>query len=99
MSGNLTPRTNWATFFQQNGENGKNGHGDNPEMSCLDPDMDLSVSNLMDNEKKEELISKLLRHRKILMTNCEQAEDEIRRVDEISHDIINHVLEVSVPGC
>jgi len=47
------------------------------------------------NEKKEEMIAKFLRHRKILMSNCEQAEQEIRRVDEIYHDTINYVLEVS----
>jgi hypothetical protein len=80
--------------------NGTNGHAvsKSGDISSLDSDMfDLNGTTMMmdDNEKKEEIIAKFLRHRKILMSNCEQAESEIKRVDEIYHDTINHVLEVT----
>ncbi len=41
-----------------------------------------------------ELKSRFLRHRQILMTNYQQAESEIRRIDEIHHDSISRVLQV-----
>ena len=83
-------------IFFQPFENGKNGFTNFGENSCIEPDcFDLNGTNLLEdsNEKKEEMIAKFLRHRKILMSNCEQAEQEIRRVDEIYHDTINYVLE------
>ena len=87
--------------ISENGKmsNGTNGHAvsKSGDISSLDSDMfDLNGTTMMmdDNEKKEEIIAKFLRHRKILMSNCEQAESEIKRVDEIYHDTINHVLEV-----
>ena len=81
-----------------NGQNGGQSTTNPGEVSGLDPEIfDLNSTNLHveDNEKKDELISRFLRHRKILMSNCEQAETEIKRVDEIYHDTINHVLEVN----
>jgi hypothetical protein len=41
------------------------------------------------------MVAKLLRHRKILMENCEEAEVEIKRVDEIYHGLVRHVVEVN----
>ena len=37
-----------------------------------------------------------MKHRQILTANCEQAEDEVKRIDEIFHDTVNQVLQVSM---
>jgi hypothetical protein len=51
-------------------ENGRNGHAD---LTCTEPDLlELTGTNLADDNKKEELMAKLLRHRKILLSNYEQ---------------------------
>ena len=42
----------------------------------------------------DELKSKFLKHRQILAANCEQAEDEVKRLDEIFHETVNQVLQV-----
>ena len=43
-----------------------------------------------------ELKSKFLKHRQILVSNYEQAEGEIRRLDELYHDTVEQVLGVSL---
>ena len=51
----------------------------------------------MENEYKKEienLKSKLLKHETIWKSNYEQAENEVRKVDEIYHDTVNMVLQV-----
>ena len=42
----------------------------------------------------DELKSKFMKHRQILTANCEQAEDEVKRLDEIFHETVNQVLQV-----
>ena len=46
-----------------------------------------------------EMKAKYLKHRQILVTNRELAENEVVRIDEIYHDTVNDVLSVlgSVP--
>jgi len=39
--------------------------------------------------------TRFLRHRQILMSNYQQAESEIQRIDEIHHDSIAKVLKVT----
>ena len=51
----------------------------------------------MENEDKKEIAnlkSKLLKHQTIWKSNYEQAENEVRKVDEIYHDTVNMVLQV-----
>ena len=84
-NGNGTSEVNNDIKSENSAENGKLSNGQNGEhsttnpgeVSCLDPEIfDLNSTNLHveDNEKKDELISRFLRHQKILMSNCEQAE-------------------------
>ena len=42
----------------------------------------------------DELKIKFMKHRQILTANCEQAEDEVKRLDEIFHETVNQVLQV-----
>ncbi len=42
-----------------------------------------------------ELKSRFLRHRQILMANYQDAEAEIKRMDEIHHESVSRVLQVS----
>ena len=41
-----------------------------------------------------ELKAKFLRHKEILKSNCDQAESEVIRLDEIYHDTVDMVLKV-----
>ena len=43
----------------------------------------------------DELKTKFMKHRQILTANYEQAEDEVKRLDEIFHETVNQVLQVS----
>ena len=45
-------------------------------------------------EEIAELKAKFLRHKDILKTNYEQAENEVIRLDEIYHDTVGMVLKV-----
>ncbi len=45
-------------------------------------------------EVVEEMKSKFQKHQQILVSNYEQAESEIKRMDEIYHDTISNVLNV-----
>jgi hypothetical protein len=48
-------------------------------------------------EKEDEisdLKAKFVRHRQILVSNCEQAENEVQRLDEICHETVGQVLKV-----
>ena len=42
-----------------------------------------------------ELKSKFLKHRQVLVSNYEQAEEEVKRLDEIYHETVDEVLRVS----
>ncbi len=44
-----------------------------------------------------ELKSRFLRHRQILVSNYEQSEAEIKRIDEEYHDTVDEVLQVKDP--
>lgn len=54
---------------------------------------------LLQLESKEaeirDLKTKFVKHRQILVSNYEQAESEIRRLDEVYHDTVDQVLGVS----
>lgn len=85
----------------QNAKNDENGQKDqngqyvqNGKADVTEDDMCDLNGTLDSKDKKDELISRFLRHRKILMENCEQAEQEIKRVDEIYHETVKHVLKV-----
>jgi len=59
-----------------------------------------NIGNILESNEelcdaKEDMVAKLLRHRKILMENCEEAEVEIKRVDDIYHDLVKHVVKAS----
>ena len=41
-----------------------------------------------------EMKTKFLKHRQILVSNYEQAESEIKRLDEIYHETVQQVLQV-----
>ena len=43
-----------------------------------------------------ELKAKFLRHKEILKSNCDQAESECVRLDEIYHDTVDMVLKVFI---
>ena len=43
-----------------------------------------------------ELKAKFLRHKEILKSNCDQAESEVIRLDEIYHDTVDMVLKVQM---
>ena len=45
-------------------------------------------------EEIADLKAKFLRHKEILKTNYEQAENEVIRLDEIYHDTVGMVLKV-----
>ena len=53
-----------------------------------------SVSSTSDINEINELKSKFLKHRQILTSNYEQAESEIKRLDEIYHETVEQVLSV-----
>ena len=56
---------------------------------------DLDASNATMHEKEiMELKAKFLRHKEILKSNCDQAESEVIRLDEIYHDTVDMVLKV-----
>jgi len=55
---------------------------------------DLDASNVTMHEKEiMELKAKFLRHKEILKSNCDQAESEVIRLDEIYHDTVDMVLK------
>ena len=43
-----------------------------------------------------EMKTKFLKHRQILVSNYEQAESEIKRLDEIYHETVQQVLTVNI---
>ena len=47
-------------------------------------------------EEITELKAKFLRHKEILKSNCDQAESEVIRLDEIYHDTVDMVLKVYI---
>ena len=54
------------------------------------------LNNKADNEEEiNELKTKFMKHRQILVHNYEQAENEIRRLDEIYHETVQQVLKVT----
>ena len=50
---------------------------------------------MITSQQVDDLKSKFMKHRQILTANYEQAEDEVKRLDEIFHDTVNQVLQVS----
>ena len=50
----------------------------------------------MHEEEIKELKAKFLRHKEILKSNCDQAESEVIRLDEIYHDTVDMVLKVDI---
>ncbi|XP_059090258.1 putative leucine-rich repeat-containing protein DDB_G0290503 [Tigriopus californicus] len=65
------------------------------------PPPSLGVSNQENNghhdilgcKEIDELKSRYMKHKKILMSNYEQAESEIKRLDEIYHDTVEQMLQ------
>ena len=53
-----------------------------------------TISKSQQDCEMDELKSKFMKHRQILTANCEQAEDEVKRLDEIFHETVNQVLQV-----
>ena len=51
-------------------------------------------ANKRHEEEIAELKAKFLRHKEILKSNCDQAESEVVRLDEIYHDTVDRVLKV-----
>merc|ERR1719336_1728879 len=50
-------------------------------------------ANKRHEEEIAELKAKFLRHKEILKSNCDQAESEVIRLDEIYHDTVDMVLK------
>ena len=48
------------------------------------------------HEEIADLKAKFVRHKNILKSNYEQAENEVVRLDEIYHDTVGMVLEVGI---
>jgi len=55
-------------------------------------DFDAAIVTMHEEEIKE-LKAKFLRHKEILKSNCDQAESEVIRLDEIYHDTVDMVLK------
>ena len=58
-------------------------------------DFDAAIVTMHEEEIKE-LKAKFLRHKEILKSNCDQAESEVIRLDEIYHDTVDMVLKVDI---
>ncbi len=52
--------------------------------------------NGMSQETLEEMRTKFMKHQQIYKANYEQAELEIKRMDELYQDLIENVLNVSI---
>merc|ERR1712223_1607051 len=68
----------------------------------IEPDFtneEASDANKRHEEEIAELKAKFLRHKEILKSNCDQAESEVVRLDEIYHDTVDRVLKAfnSIP--
>lgn len=61
----------------------------------IEPDStDFDALNVKKHEEEiTELKAKFLRHKEILKSNCDQAESEVIRLDEIYHDTVDMVLK------
>ena len=54
-----------------------------------------SKTGTQHEEEIAELKAKFLKHKQILKSNYEQAENEVIRLDEIYHDTVDMVLKVT----
>jgi hypothetical protein len=58
-------------------------------------DLNKSIMNsFINSDNIEEMKNKFLKHQQIYIANYEQAESEIKRMDEIYQDLIENVLKV-----
>ena len=57
-----------------------------------------SIQNgsMLSYETVEEMRAKFMKHQQIYKTNYDQAESEIKRMDELYHDLIENVLKVTL---
>ena len=79
-------------IFRQSDQNDQNQL--NTDESMNKSSSNLQNGGMISHETAEEMRAKFMKHQQIYKANYEQAETEIKRMDELYQDLIENVLKV-----